>query len=275
MSRSRTAGRVVLVAGDPGAVVTSLVRELHRRGATVGVAGPGATGPEVSEHAGRRRLPAFPHRADDPAGPEQAVRRAATAFRRLDAVVVVVEGPPGPGAPAAGAVNGAVDGTVIAGGVAGGPLAVGDPAGTAGAVAATLAGAHRTVRAALPQLARTRGFLLLVLPPGLRAGLAGAAGPARGALVALADAVRVESRWTGAGVGVLARASDREPYAVATAAATALERRRRLTAVPGLAAPVLFAPGLAGPWLDRAVPDAAVERAVTAARRGPGRDPGT
>lgn len=163
------------------------------------------------------------------------------------------------------------------------PISEVDPAAFDRIVAVNLGGAFRTVRATMNDVAAERGHILLVNSLGsiMPALYQSAYAASKAGVAALADSLRIELRDSGATVGqiyfggvdtehfrtgmahpLMQRANRRipdsfkKPAPVADAARAvraAIERRRRIAAFPGSAMPLLLAPQLIRPIVERRI----------------------
>lgn len=252
-------GRTVLLTGAAGGIGAATARELAAAGCRLVLLDVEAAGLEaVARDLGEIAIAV---RADvtDLAQVESAVAAGRDRFGPIGVVIA----------------NAAID--EIA------PIAEIDPAAFDRVVAVNLGGAFRTVRAALSDIVAERGHVLLVnslgslVPPPYQAAYAAS----KAGISALADSLRIELRDSRATVGqiyfgavdtehfragmghpLMQRANRRIPASftkpapvadAARAVRSAIERRKRTVAFPGSGRPLLLAPQLIRPMVERRI----------------------
>jgi len=252
-------GRTVLLTGAAGGIGAATARELAAAGCRlvlvdIDEARLEAIGTEIGEQA-------IAIRADvtDLAQLEAAVAAGRTRFGPISVVVA----------------NAAID--AIA------PVATIDPADFDRVVAVNLTGTFRTIRAALSDVVAERGHILLVNSLGsiMPALYQAAYASSKAGISALADSLRVELRDSGATVGqmyfgavdtdhfrtgmahpLMQRANRRIPASfmkpasaaeAAIALRTSITRRKRTAVFPRSNRPLLWAPQLIRPLIERRI----------------------
>lgn len=242
-------GRRVLVTGAARGIGAETATRLVGRGARVSLVG---LEPErLAALAGSLGPGAAWFEADvrDREGLDRAVRGTAERFGGLDAVV-------------------ANAGIVRVGTVAGI-----EPEQFEEVIEVNLLGVWRTIRAALPEVVRNRGYVLTVasLAAAIHPPLMASYNAAKAGVSALADSLRAELRGTGTAVGVayfgvidtdMTRNAEADPITQAVrgsrrgllspmalsvesagaAIVRGIERRSRVVVLPRIARPLLFAP---------------------------------
>lgn len=250
-------GRVVLLTGAAGGIGAATARELAAAGCRLVLLDVNEPQLEaVARELGERAVSV----RTDVTDLEQVESAVAAGRDRFGPISVVI-------------ANAAID--EIA------PISEIDPAAFDRVVAVNLGGAFRTVRAALGDVVAERGHVLLVnslgsvMPPPYQAAYAAS----KAGIAALGDSLRIELRDSGATVGqiyfgavdtehfrtgmahpLMQRATRRIPASftraapVAEAASevrTAIEQRRRTAVFPRSARPMLLAPQLIRPMVER------------------------
>lgn len=181
MSRTApdVAGRVVVVTGAARGVGAELARVLTRRGASVALLGlePDLLGALEAELPGSLAVPVD---VTDAAALQAAAAQVAARYGRVDALVV------------------------NAGIAAGGPLLLSDPVAYERVIEVNLLGSVRTVRAFLPDLVASRGYVLQVasLAAIAHAPLMSAYCASKAGVEAFAHSLRAETAHHGVAVGV-------------------------------------------------------------------------
>jgi NAD(P)-dependent dehydrogenase (short-subunit alcohol dehydrogenase family)/alkylhydroperoxidase family enzyme len=173
------AGRRVLITGAARGIGAATARRLHERGARVAVAGiePDLLA-QVAADCGN--APAIPCDVRDRQEVEAAVQTAVEALGGLDVVIA----------------NAGVAAQL--------PILGGDPEVFERTVEVNLVGAYYTLRAAAPHIAHRGGYALAIssLAAAVHPPLLAAYSASKAGVEAMADALRIELRHTGARVGV-------------------------------------------------------------------------
>ncbi len=266
-------GEVVLITGAARGFGELLARELADRGARLALLG---VEPERLHALARALGPsaaAFDCDVRDRAQVDGAVAAAAAHFGRIDVVVA------------------------NAGITAFGTLAELDPERFEAVLDVNVNGVYRTLRAAYPHLADSRGYALAVasMAAAIHSPLQAHYCASKAAVTAMTDSLRIEGRADGVGVGclhptfagtdIMTQTHDdpagellwggnraRGPWAVVTpeqVVATMVRmitHRSRRAAVPSRLLPVVWLDGLVQPLLERTFTPAKVRRARAAAR---------
>lgn len=253
-------GRTVLLTGAAGGIGSAIARELAGVGCSLVLVDIDAEGLEaVQREIGESSL-AVPADVTDLGQLEAAVAAGRDRFGAAVSVVIA---------------NAAID--AIA------PLSEIEPAAFDRAVAVNLMGAFRTARAALPDLRAERGHILFVNSLGSVAPALyqAAYAASKAGIAAFADSLRIELRESGATVGqiyfgavdtehfrtgmahpLMQRANRRIPKSFMKAASAAdaavavrraIERRSRTAVFPRSNAPLVWAPQLLRPLLERRI----------------------
>ena len=271
----KLAGRTALVTGAARGIGKALAAELHRRGANVVLTGLEPESLRAAAAGLGERAAFCDVDVTDLGQLEAAVAQTVTTFGTLDVVVA----------------NAGITQFV-------GTVESLEPERFEKVIDVNLLGVYRTMRVSARQLAHTRGYFLAVCSTayGFNAPLQAHYAASKAGVHALVNAFRLEMRWAGVGVGALypnfvlkgddqaspEGALGKELWSVGendapsvgmvklehvvAGAVRAIEGRRRAVVVPRRLTPVVLAPWLMQPLLERNFTDGKIEQLVKKAK---------
>ena len=271
----KLAGRSIMITGAARGIGKALAGELHRRGAKVMLTGLEPDALRAAAHELGAGAHAFDLDVSDLSAVEAAVAHTTETFGHLDVVVA----------------NAGITQVV-------GAVETLEPERFERVIDVNLLGTYRTMRASARHLAHTRGYFLSVCSTayGFNAPLQAHYAASKAGVHALTNSFRLEMRWAGVGVGALypnfvAKGDDQTSpdtplgkalwnetgegrgvgkvtlERVVNAAVRAITGRKRAVVVPRRFTPVVLAPWLMQPLVERNFSDGRLEYLVKESRK--------